>query len=117
MSEMSSGNGFDETEENGLDHPQSFDEEENKFKSINIIGIVRRKSDNSSQNISTIQSSTSKSESILDVKLFIELVRQFRGILNPKLNCFKETRKRKTIGTKLMQLLVKAVKNLDLQYC
>ena len=118
MSEMSSGNGFDETEENGLDHPQSFDEEENKFKSINIIGIVRRKSDNSSQNISTIQSSTSKSESILDVKLFIiELVRQFRGILNPKLNCFKDTRQRKTIETKLMQLLVKAFKNLDLQYC
>ena len=51
------------------------------------------------------------------MKLFIELVRQFRGILNPKLNCFKETRKRKTTGTKLMQLLVKAVKNLDLQYC
>ena len=65
----------------------------------------------------TIQPFTSKSESILDLKLFIELVRQFRGILNPKLNCFKNTRKRKTIGTKLMQHLVKAFKNLDLHYC
>ena len=43
MSEMSSGNGFDETEENCLDHPQSFDEEESKFKSKNIIGIGKNK--------------------------------------------------------------------------
>ena len=43
MSEMSSGNAFDETEENGLDHPQSLDEEENKFKSKNIIGIGKKK--------------------------------------------------------------------------
>ena len=42
MSEMSSGNAFDETEENGLDHPQSLDEEENKFKSKNIIGIGKK---------------------------------------------------------------------------
>ena len=49
-----------------------------------------KNSDNSSRNISTIQSSTSKSESIFYMKLIIELVRQFPGILNPKLNCFKD---------------------------
>ena len=54
---MSSGNSFNETEEN-----------------ISI----------------TIQPFTSKPESILDLKLFIELVRQSPGILNPKLNCFKD---------------------------
>ena len=43
MSEMSSGNAFDETEENDFDHPQSLDKEENKFKSKNIIGIDKKK--------------------------------------------------------------------------
>ena len=57
MSEMSSGNSFNETEEN-----------------ISI----------------TIQPFISKPESILDLKLLIELVRQSPGILNPKLNCFKD---------------------------
>ena len=43
MSEMSSGNAFDETEENDFGHPQSLDKEENKFKSKNIIGIGKKK--------------------------------------------------------------------------
>ena len=45
--------------------------------------------------MSTIQSTTSKAESSLDVALFIELVRQFPVIWNPKFNCFKDHGKKK----------------------
>ena len=45
--------------------------------------------------MSTIQSTTLKAESSLDVALFIELVRQFPVIWNPKLNCFKDHGKKK----------------------
>ena len=34
---MSYENALDETEENGFDHPQSLDEDENKFKSKNYL--------------------------------------------------------------------------------
>ena len=73
MSEMSSGNAFDETEENGW---QNADAGENNFisNSYSLQEREGKKSENSFQSMSTIQSSTSQAESSSDVELFIEEV-------------------------------------------
>ena len=96
MSEMSSGNALDETEENDLDQ-QNVGEEENNFisKSYSLLEQARKKSENSFQSIPTIQSSTSEAGSSPDVELFIELIRQFPVVWNSKLNCFKDHTKKK----------------------
>ena len=59
-------------------------------KSYSLLEQARKKSDNSIQSISTIQSSTLEAESSLGLELFIELVRQFPVIWNSKLDCFKD---------------------------
>ena len=73
MSETWCGNSFDETEETGW---RNVDKEENNFIS-NSYSLMeqakKKKSGNSSQSISTIQSSSSEAESSLDMELFIEL--------------------------------------------
>ena len=75
--------------------------------SYSLLEQARKKSQNLFQSTSTIQSSTSEAESSLDVELFIELIRQFRVIRNPKRAYFKyHAKKRKTFGTKLTLLLV-----------
>ena len=91
MSETSSGNALDETEENGFDW-----ERRNNFisNSYPLQEQARKKSENSLQNMCTIQSSTSEAESSPDVELFIELVKQFPVIWNPKLNFFKDSKKK-----------------------
>ena len=73
MSEMSSGNAFDETEENGW---QNADAGENNFisNSYSLQEREGKKSENSFQSMSTIQSSTSQAKSSSDVELFIEEV-------------------------------------------
>ena len=95
-SETSSGNALDETEENDLDQ-QNVGEKENNFisKSYSLLEQARKKSENSFQSIPTIQSSTLEAESGLDVELFIELIRQFPVVWNPKPNCFKDHAKKK----------------------
>ena len=65
------------------------------IKQLLSTGVGKKKSENSLQSMSTIQSSTSEAESSLDVDLFIELVRQFPDIWNPKLNYFKDHAKKK----------------------
>ena len=73
MSETWCGNSFDETEETGW---RNVDKEENNFIS-NSYSLMeqakKKKSGNSSQSISTIQSSSSEVESSLDMELFTEL--------------------------------------------
>ena len=99
MSETSSGNALDETEENDFDQ-RKVDEEENSFisNSYYLLQQARTKSQNSFQSMSTIQPSTSEAESSLGVELFIELIRQFPVIWNPKPNCFKDHAKKKRLG-------------------
>ena len=95
MSETSSGNALDETEENDFDQ-RNVEEENNLItKSYSLLEQARKKSETSFQSMSTIQSSTSEAESSLDLELFIELIRQFPVIWNPKLNCFKDHAKKK----------------------
>ena len=55
----------------------------------------KKKSENFLKSMSTIQSSTWETESSLGVELFIELVRLFTVIWNPKLNYFKDHPKKK----------------------
>ena len=90
ISETSSWNALVETEENDFDQ-RNADLEENSFmsNSYSLLEQVRKKSQNLFQSTSTIQSSISEAESSLDVELFIELIRQFRVIRNPKCSCFK----------------------------
>ena len=63
---------------------QNIDEEENKFTSncYSLLEQARKILGNFFQSMSTIQSSTSETESSLDVKVFIDLFRQFLLIWN-----------------------------------
>ena len=61
----------------------------NSYSNIKqLLEQARKISENSFQSMSSIQSSNSEAENILDVELFDELVRQFPIIWNPKLNWF-----------------------------
>ena len=65
---------IDETSKNGW---WNVEEEENIFlsNSCSLLKQARKKSENSFQSMSTIQSSTSEAKHNFDVELFIELVR------------------------------------------
>ena len=95
MSETLSGNAFNETEENGFNQQNVYEEGKNFISnSYPLLKQARKKSDSSLQSMSTIQSSTSEAESGLDVELFIELTSQFPVIWIQSWNRFSRPRER-----------------------
>ena len=94
MSESSSGNVFDETEES------SFNQRGRRRKQLYIIQFLF-----TGVYMATIQSSTSEAESSLNAELLIELVRQFPVIWNPKLNYIKDHAKKKNAWIQISTVL------------